>query len=107
MLKRLIISAITILLISSAGLAISHAQSFPFRNLFIPVSSYDDDPFVADSVTENVDESKFSRNDQGQLMLQNPSVSMIEENLIYRLNKDIDKWVPFAWNPWAEELKVA
>jgi len=107
MLKRLIISAITILLISSASLAISHAQSFPFRNLFIAISSYDDDPYVADTVTENMDESKFSRNDQGRLMLQSPTVSIIEESLIYRRNKDTNEYVKFAWNPWPEELNVA
>lgn len=107
MLKRLIISAITILLLSSASLAISHAQSIPFRNLFVAISSYNDDPFVSDSVTGTMDQSKFSRNDQGKLMLQSSTVSTIEESKIFRINKDTVEAIPFAWNPWAEELKVA
>ena len=107
MLRRLIVSALIVVSIAIASFAISHAQTFPLRGFFIGISSYDDDPFVADSVVDLMDQSKFSRDDQGRLMLHSDTVTIAEEDWVFRWDSQAEEFKKFAWNPWTEKLKYA
>lgn len=107
MLRRLIFSAITILSISSASLAISHAQGFKFGAFFILISSYDDDPFTDDSVIDRIPQGTASQDDQGKLMLENTELKVQEEEFVYRWNDESQEFIAFAWNPWSPDLKYS
>ena len=96
-------SLIAVLLLAS--LPMTQAQTIPARGSFIPLSMYRDDPFVAASVIEQFDATKFSVDKDGRLVLRNAQVWVEDEPVIF--NKlDFRKWEleAFAWNPWPAPL---
>ncbi|GEM_PF-1879959 len=105
MLKRLILCQLTILAVALAALPVSQAQTAPARGFFIPISSYDDDPFVADSVVERLNRWRFDPGEDGYPMLMNNRVLIEEEPVIYRQDPKTGEFVPFAWNSWSPELR--
>jgi hypothetical protein len=105
MLKRLILCQLTILAVALAALPVSQAQMAPARGLFIPISSYDDDPFVADSVIERLNRWRFDPGEDGYPMLMNNRVLIEDEPVIYRQDANTGEFNPFAWNPWLPELR--
>jgi len=71
----------------------------------MPISSYDDDPFVQDSIVECMDASGFARGPDGRLILSNARVLIQDELRIFRLDQTGDEeqsgeFKPFAINPW-------
>jgi hypothetical protein len=68
---------------------------------FMPISSYDDDPFVRDAVVECVsDDGGFARTPDGRVVLANSRVTIEDEPVIYRLDRSTGLFGPLAWNPW-------
>jgi len=100
MLKRLILCQLTILAVALASLPVSQAQTSPARGLFIPISSYDDDPFVADSVVERLNRLRFDLGEDGHLILSSSLVRIEDEPLVYREDPKTGNFLPFATNPW-------
>ncbi len=100
MLKRLILCQLTILAVVLASLPVSQAQTAPARGFFIPISSYDDDPFVADSVVERMAAARFGEAGDGRPILRNNLVWIEEESVIYRRDSKTGEFVAFATNPW-------
>lgn len=70
------------------------------RGLVMPISSYDDDPFAADSVVECLPTGGFPRTADGRLLLANDRVTVANEDKIYRFDRTTGIWSPFLWNPW-------
>jgi hypothetical protein len=109
MLRRML----TILMITLTSLPVAQAQNlnpidrFGRRNLTMPISSYEDDPFAGASVIDRMDHKGFDRGEDGRPVLSNDWVSVIEESKIYRQNPPLSgQFQPFAWNPWPQ-LKSA
>jgi hypothetical protein len=100
MLKRLILCQLTILAVALAALPVSQAQTAPDRGLFIPISSYDDDPFVADSVVERLNRWRFDPGKDGYPILSSKLVRIEDEPLVYRADPRTGNFLPFATNPW-------
>ena len=98
--KPLILCQLTILAIALASLPISQAQMAPARGFFIPISSYDDDPFVDDAVVENMNSRRFDRGEDGRLVLRSDQVWIEDEPVIYRQDPKTGEFLPFATNPW-------
>jgi hypothetical protein len=105
--KRLILCTFTVLAATLMTLAASPAQILPVRGLFIPISSYDDDPFVEDSVVERISGFRFSRGEDGRHTLSSNLVSIEDDTVIYREDSNTGEYIPFAWNPWSPELRKA
>ena len=74
-------------------------QSFE-RGHLMPISSYDDDPFVQDAIVECVADRGFPLTTDGRLVLGNSRVTIGNEDLIYRVDQTTGLYTPFAWNPW-------
>ncbi|RIL00253.1 MAG: hypothetical protein DCC71_18920 [Proteobacteria bacterium] len=74
-------------------------QSFE-RGQLMPLSSYDDDPFVADATVECLPGGGFAANDDGRLVLANARVAIEDEPFIYRFDEAAGVFRRFAWNPW-------
>jgi hypothetical protein len=70
------------------------------RGLLMPISAYDDDPFVRDAGVECVPDQGFYRADDGTLYLWNSRVTVHNEDKIYRRDPVSGEFKPFAWNPW-------
>jgi hypothetical protein len=104
MLKRTILCQLTILALMLASLPVSRAQTVPLRGVFIPISSYDDDPFVADSIVERMHRLRFDLGEDGHPLLTNNRVSIELEPVIYRMDSKTGDFLPFAWNSWSMEL---
>ena len=71
----------------------------------MPISSYDDDPFVQDSIVECMDGSGFARGLNGLPILFNNRTLIQDERIIYRQDRGGDEeqrgqFIPFATNPW-------
>jgi len=66
----------------------------------MPISSYDDDPFVADATIDCMDPSRFSLGAGGLPVLVGDYVKIQDEAVIYRANRATGVFEPFAWNPW-------
>jgi hypothetical protein len=66
----------------------------------MPISSYDDDPFVADSGLECLEGTVLARTAEGDLYLQDHRVLILDESVIYREDAITGDFVAFAWNPW-------
>jgi hypothetical protein len=70
----------------------------------MPISSYDDDPFVQDSVVECMAPSGFDQGPDGRLILANARTSINDEIVIYRQDLSGDEeqgeFRAFATNPW-------
>jgi hypothetical protein len=110
MLKRFILCQLTILAVALASLPVSQAQTFiapdrgdgrrprPMR-----ISSYEDDPFVMESLVRRMDAGRFSVDEDGRPILRSNLVSLSEESKIYRKDPQTGQFKPFAWNPWPQE----
>src|SRR5262245_54177783 len=109
--KRLILCQLTILAMAVMSLDVSQAQTFtiPDRGVDkspIPaptpmrISSYENDPFVAESLVRRMDAARFSVDENGRPVLQSNLVSLGEESKIYRQDPQTMVFKPFAWNPW-------
>jgi len=70
------------------------------RGDVMPISSYDDDPFVADATIDCMDPSRFSLGAGGLPVLVGDHVKIQDEAVIYRANRATGVFEPFAWNPW-------
>jgi hypothetical protein len=74
----------------------------------MPISSYDDDPFVHDAVVECLSDSGFAHGQDGRPLLSNTRVLMQDEGVIFRATQvtgDVGEqqdliFLPFANNPW-------
>lgn len=73
----------------------------------LPISSYDDDPFVADAVLEGMSRRAFDRGADGRPILANDLVVIEDEPVIYRFDTALGRFVAFAWNPWLPDLVEA
>src|SRR5215475_866675 len=118
--KRLILCQLTILAMAVISLHVSHAQTFtiPARGpdrrptptpTPMRISSYENDPFVSESLVQLIDPSIFSLGADGRPLLSNDQVSIVNESKIFRRttnNGEYDPYAefkPFAWNPWPQE----
>jgi hypothetical protein len=77
------------------------------RRRLVPLSSYEDDPFVADAIVECLRESKFRLIDNFSLLQENGRVSIQDETVIYREIGTTGEFVPFAINPWPQPFSNA
>lgn len=98
--KRLMLCASVLLMFALPSLPVSKAQSIPPRGSLIPISTYRDDPFVAESVIEQMATAKFGLDKDGHRVLLNDQVTISEESKIYRKDPQTNEFKPFAWNPW-------
>src|SRR5262245_26154518 len=112
--KRLILCAFATLAIALISLPVLQAQSSIVieRDRSLPqrpaaISSYDDDPFVADSVVEGLSTSRLDRSQDGRYILINNLINTEAQAVIYVSEQEAGEYVPFAWNPWAPELRMA
>lgn len=110
MLKRLILCQLTILAVALASLPVSQAQSIakPDRDEDrrprpMRISSYEDDPFVMESLVRRMDVARFRVDEDGRLIPRSNLVSLSEESKIYRKDPQTGQYKPFAWNPWPQE----
>ncbi len=110
MLKRLIICKLTILAIVLTSLPVSQAQTLiapdrgdDRRYIRMRISSYEDDPFVWESVVRRMDPSRFGQGEDGRPILSGSLVTLSEESKIYRKDPSTGQFKPFAWNPWPQE----
>src|SRR5262245_6717622 len=112
--KRLIICQLTILAMVAMSLHVSQAQTFTIPDRGgdkspIPtptpmrISSYENDPFVSESLVRRMDAERFSVDEDGRLILRSNLVSLSEESKIYRKDQQTGEFKPFAWNPWPQE----
>jgi hypothetical protein len=72
----------------------------------VPLSSYEDDPFAADSIVECLRTSQLTRLHAQQFLLGNGRVAIEDETVIYRQNAN-GEFLPFANNPWPQPLSNA
>jgi Beta-propeller repeat len=89
------------------GAADTTTPSFPARRRPVPLSSYEDDPFVADAIVECLPESKFSVVDGFWLLQVNERVNIQDEPIVYRENRTTREFMPFANNPWPQPFSNA
>jgi len=74
----------------------------------MPISSYDDDPFVHDAFVECLSDSGFAHGQDGRPLLSNTRVRIQDEAVIYRGTRVFGDpgevqdviFLPFANNPW-------
>ena len=95
--KRLIANLLFVA-IGLTSLPVSLAQ-VSTQSSSIKVSTYQDDPFVAESYIGRVDASRFTTDSNGHPFMSSDRVSMIGESFIYRKTPAAE-FVKFAWNPW-------
>jgi len=69
----------------------------------MPLSSYDDDPSVADAIVECLPGGVYPQTTDERVLLENDRVTLAEESYIYRLNHDTGLFDPYAWNPWPQD----
>src|SRR5215475_10046949 len=109
--KRLILCQLTILAMAVMSLHVSQAQTFTLPDRGddkhpVPaptpmrISSYENDPFVAESLVRLMDAARFSMDEDGRPVLLSNLVSLGEESKIYRQDPQTKVFKPFAWNPW-------
>lgn len=100
--KRLLLCAGALLTLALLNLPVSKAQSIPARGVSIPISSYQDDPYVRDADIKRMDAPKFGQGVDGRPILKSARVWIQDEAIIYRENRETGEFNPFAWNPWPE-----
>lgn len=110
MLKRLIIFKLAVLAVAMVSLRVSQAQSLtkPERDdnrrpIPIRISSYEDDPFVRESLVRRMAASRFELGADGRPILSNNLVEIEGEDFIYRRDPNTGLYVKFAWNPWPKQ----
>src|SRR5215468_2177279 len=112
MLKRLIICQLMILATALMSLPVSQAQTLTISDRGpdkrptpnpgpMWISSYEDDPFVMESLVERMAPSRFDLGEDGRPVLSNNLVRIENESKIYRKDANGD-FQPFAWNPWPQ-----
>src|SRR5262245_1741962 len=109
MLGRLIISKLTILAIVLTSLQVLQAQTLITpdrgegrRHIPMRISSYEDDPFVLESIVQLMDPFRFSPGADGRPILSNSLVRIEGEDFIYRKDTATGEFTKFAWNPWPQ-----
>lgn len=65
----------------------------------IPISTYEDDPFVRSSAVQRMDGARFDYDQERHPFLASTEVSISKEDWIYRKDANGD-YIKFAWNPW-------
>lgn len=66
----------------------------------MPLSAYDDDPFVADAGVECLDPDAVQPTEDGRPSLKNARVGVVDEDRIYRQDPATGQFAAIAWNPW-------
>jgi hypothetical protein len=90
----------------AAVVVLAAPQAFAARNR-VPISSYDDDPFVASSAAEVLGRWGFGSDEHGKLVLWSDIVAIEEEPYVYRADPDTGEYHAIAWNPWLPQLRWA
>jgi hypothetical protein len=70
------------------------------KGRLMPISSYDDDPSVAESNVECVDPAGFAQDPHGRPLLSNSRVFIRDEDILYRQDRFTGVFAPWATNPW-------
>lgn len=70
------------------------------RGQLMPISSYDDDPFVRDAIVECLPHGGFAQTADGRPVLESSHVTIADEDVIWRLDSTTGLFKPLAWNPW-------
>jgi len=102
MTKRSLVSIVMVVVIGLMSLPISSAH-ITIQGASKKISSYIDDPFVGESNIIKIDGSRIGRDQNGQPYLTGDRVSMIDEDFIYRIDKNAGTVTKFAWNPWPKD----
>lgn len=71
------------------------------QGVVMPLSSYDDDPFLQNATIECMEVEEFARK-EGLPILVNDQTEILDEAVIYREDQGTGEFKPFAWNPWPE-----
>lgn len=71
------------------------------QGVVMPLSAYDDDPFVQDAPVECIEAGEFAYR-EGLPILVNEQTEILDEAVIYREDRGTGEFKPFAWNPWPE-----
>ncbi len=100
MTKRLLLCASVLLASLLTSLPVSEAQSVPPRGHSLPISAYEDDPFVRASEVKQIDSARFARDKDGHPWLRGYQVTLSEEDFIFRRDNATADFKKFAWNPW-------
>jgi hypothetical protein len=103
MLKRLIICKLMIAAMALMNLPVSQAQ-MSVADHIIRISSYQDDPFVAQSYIERIDLAGFEFNQDGRPVLLNNRGRIIDDVFVYREDPNTGEFEPFANNPWPQPM---
>jgi len=105
--KRFRLSKLLIVMLMLANLPITQAQTYirPGRNEGrrlgqIPISAYEDDPFVRAADVKQMSAERFGLDEAGDRWLWSYSVTLSEEDFIYRRDTPTSEFKKFAWNPW-------
>lgn len=107
MIKRLIICKLAILATVFIGLPVAQAQTLTVsspiekrRGIPVRISSYEDDPFVHESLVRRLDRARFESDANGLLALSSDRVIVLDERFVYRQDRNTGEFKTFAWNPW-------
>lgn len=102
--KRLIVSKLMILAMVLMSLPVTQTQTSAAEGSNIKISSYTDDPFVAESNIGRLEALAFGQDSDSHPSLSGDRVSMIEEDTVYREQRPNESnpgtFTKFAWNPW-------
>lgn len=101
------ISALCAVAVLVTAPAVSQARASSAKGPFLPISAYDDDPFVEDAVLERMSRGTFDRESDGLPLLSNDRVAIEDESVVYREDSTTGEYLAFAWNPWSPDLEKA
>ena len=102
--RRLAFHALVVLALALPHEIASAAQASLGRGPWVPVSAYDDDPFVADAGVERLPRSSFGSDREGALVLSNGAIDIEDEDVVYREDPATGDYLAFATNPWSPDL---
>jgi hypothetical protein len=100
--KRSLVSIVMLIVIGLMSLPASRAQ-ITIQNASKKISTYRDDPFLAESNITKIADARIGRDQNGQPNLSGDRVSMIAEDFIYRFDNNGETVTRFAWNPWPKD----
>ncbi|HEX2485584.1 MAG TPA: hypothetical protein VHQ66_09800, partial [Myxococcota bacterium] len=100
--RRLAFAALVALALPHVCVSVARASSA--RGPWVAVSSYDDDPFVADAGVERLGRASFGSDRDGRLVLGNGTIEIEDEEVVYREDPATGEYIAFAWNPWSADL---
>jgi hypothetical protein len=75
-------------------------EHFFTKGVLMPLSSYDDDPFVTDVNVECMDATRFNQDQDSHPVLSDDRAFIQDADVIYRQDPVTGDLVPLAWNPW-------